>query len=593
MKGFFLFLFFLTTLYGYDADTLSHNKTWLKLLHFDSFNGKSSIVTQSFFLAKDGNTNPKNELIATLNGYENNSSLVCRYPARLSWLNSQLDLDGFEEKLQGCHGLQGKIKQLDLSSVSLVFVSGYMANPASTFGHTFIKLNSARYESDLLDATLSFGADVPQGENAFMYVVRGISGAYSGEFRDKYFLTHDMVYANTEQRDMWEYKLKIPQQKLDFLLLHILEIQGSEFEYYFFKKNCAYESANLLQLVVDEDLTSMHTLWYPPIEPFVKLSKTSNLVDTIKYHPSRESYLISYYQDLTREQQGVITQLIEGDLDFENQSFVDLPYDLKIDVLDFVLLYYNYKLLVAQDQDRYKNLKRKALLYRLRYKGRENNYKVDGEKLLPPSQNQSPFQLALGGGYSSLKEYYTALRLSPFSMTPTGKNSLDGNELSILDLSLGVQSDRVFVDSFDLIKVKKFAKNRLPFEEIHYSWELQVGVRNIFEDGYKEYDYFGEYGLGYSYHFEKLFFFMMVDGSLHTQDDSVRVLPKVGLRGDFGDLKIFGSLGYESGVTNTENAHTKGSFEGSYFINSHLSSSLIYEKDRFQKCVVFVKYALF
>ena len=194
---------------------LARDITWLRLLHFERGSQMSSVVTDSFFLAPNGSSDPSAELEATLAAYfdaeenRDDTQARCRFPARYYWLSHHLDLPGYELRLPDCRKLENWALFDLTKSISLLLVSGYLGNPASTFGHALIKLNtdSADDRSGLFDLTLKFGALVPENENQLFYVVRGLTGRYEAGFSDKYFYTQDLVYSRTEFRDMWDYRL--------------------------------------------------------------------------------------------------------------------------------------------------------------------------------------------------------------------------------------------------------------------------------------------------------------------------------------------------------------------------------------------------
>ena len=249
LKYTILFIFFIyTSLYGITLsesklNQLSKNPTWLKLIHYK--NKKNEIISNTFYLSKD--KNPKEELISTLNAYKNfdnynknNNHPQCKFPARYYWLSQQLDLKRYNTIEPFCQNLK-KWKALNnTTSISIILVSGYLGNPASTFGHSFIKLNSKEnLDSDLFDLSINYGALVPDNEPIIKYIFKGIFGGYESGFSDKYFYTQDLIYSHNEFRDMWEYKLNLNKYQKKLILFHLWEIIAKKFNYYFLDKNCA------------------------------------------------------------------------------------------------------------------------------------------------------------------------------------------------------------------------------------------------------------------------------------------------------------------------------------------------------------------
>ena len=211
---------------------LARHPTWLKLLHYEGRLPQSVVLTDDFFLSPEGRSNPQAELHATLEAYflpwqqDTDEHPRCRFPARYYWLSRQLPLPDYALKEPHCRRLSNWALLDRVKSVSLLLVSGYLGNPASTFGHALLKLNTDSSDDDygLFDLTLNYGALIPENESALRYVVRGLLGGYEAGFSDRYFYTQDLVYSHTEFRDIWDYRLDLSNHQRTLLILHIWEI---------------------------------------------------------------------------------------------------------------------------------------------------------------------------------------------------------------------------------------------------------------------------------------------------------------------------------------------------------------------------------
>ena len=287
MKNFYILIFtilFSTNLFSnslkYDIknnstlDELSTQKTWQRLLYFK--NDTSEVITKNFFLSKE-NFSLRSELISTINNYETidygdfNNSPRCKFPARYYWLSKFIDLPNYQIIDSRCTKLSNWKTIKETSSISIMLVSGYLGNPASTFGHSFLKLNSTHStnKNDLFDLSINYGALVPDNEPIIKYIFKGIFGGYEAGFSDKYFYTQDLVYSNTEFRDIWDYELNISKEEQKLLLLHLWEIVGKKFKYYFLDKNCGYRVSQILELILNKDIVNNKSdSWYIPVETF-------------------------------------------------------------------------------------------------------------------------------------------------------------------------------------------------------------------------------------------------------------------------------------------------------------------------------------
>ncbi len=67
--------------------------------------------------------------------------------------------------------------------ITLVFPSAFMNNPASMFGHTFLRVDQKGQteQTRILAYTINYAADVPPDEGP-AYPIKGIFGLYKGQF---------------------------------------------------------------------------------------------------------------------------------------------------------------------------------------------------------------------------------------------------------------------------------------------------------------------------------------------------------------------------------------------------------------------------
>ncbi|OAD19577.1 hypothetical protein THIOM_004778 [Candidatus Thiomargarita nelsonii] len=381
-----------------------------------------------------------------------------------------------------------------------------MGNPASTFGHALLKLNTDSTDDQfgLFDLTLNYGALVPENENTLVYVVRGLGGGYEAGFSDKYFYTQDMVYSHTEQRDMWEYKLILSDEKRMLLIFHIWEIVGHKFAYYFLDKNCAYRLAELLEFVIDEELLGNVLLWYVPVELFHRLnyidkvrheSIGKKLIQSVRFIPSTQRKLYHKLNFLTREELDVFKAIIQKG--FQLDDLENFSIERKILILENLLAYYEYKLIADKPESiRHKEeIKKQILLARLQLPPRSMPSTKISE-LPSPANGSPPMEFGFNIAKNSNQDVFLRLNWSPFKKEFIGLNSLEGDELVVFDLTVGMDEDKIFLDQLDLIRVINL--NTLPIEledENQWSWKLRVGADRLEKKG-KKYLYDGVASFG-------------------------------------------------------------------------------------------------
>ncbi len=160
---------------NFSIESISKDKTWLSLLHYT--NGEFEVKDKDFFLNQNANNTPKDELIATIESYNtkniSDNSPLCKFPARYFYLSKYMDFENYQVLNPTCKKLDNWQLFKNIKSISLVLVSGYMSNPASTFGHSFLKFNTDT-KLDLFNTSINYGAIVPDGENILLYIAKGL-----------------------------------------------------------------------------------------------------------------------------------------------------------------------------------------------------------------------------------------------------------------------------------------------------------------------------------------------------------------------------------------------------------------------------------
>ena len=550
---------------------LANHPTWLKLLHYER-NGKQSVVlTDSFFLSPNGRSDPKAELVATINAYftpwgDNcNEDARCRFPARYYWLSQYLSLPNYNLREPRCQRLEKWALFDTVKSISAILVSGYLGNPASTFGHGFLKLNtdSTDDETGLFDLTLSYGAMVPEKENPLLYVARGLFGGYRAGFSDKYFYTQDLVYSGTEFRDMWDYRLALTDYERTLLILHIWEIVGNKFAYYFLEKNCVYRLGELLELVIEEDLLDNGRFWYLPVELFYRLKEVDRvrrrnggkgLIQSVRFIPSSQRILYQQLKLLMPDELKTFNAIIQDGCKCHLAKFTT---ERQILILDALLAYQQYRLISEEPHPskETREFKRQILLARLQLPPHPRT-SPEIQKLPSPADGSPPMALGVSIASKTKGEPFYLLNWSPFKEEMVGKNSLEGGELVVLDTNIGLFEDRhkAFLDQLDLIRIVHLNTMPVPIAgESQRSWQLRLGAKRIEHKGKYRYDGVADYGVGYARQLNKnIIGFGMVDVVAHTISPFVRLRPHLDLRFEWGEMRTHLYFGGESVHYNIE-----------------------------------------
>ena len=547
---------------------LAHHPTWLKLLHFEGRLPQSVVLADDFFLSPEGRSDPQAELRATLEAYflpwkqDTDGHPRCRFPARYYWLSRQLPLPGYTLKEPHCRRLSTWALLDRVKSVSLLLVSGYLGNPASTFGHALLKLNTDSSDDDygLFDLTLNYGALIPQNENALRYVARGLFGGYEAGFSDRYFYTQDLVYSHTEFRDMWDYRLALSDHQRTLLILHIWEIIGRKFVYYFLTKNCAFRLAGLVDLVVDDLVIERARLWYLPVQMFHRLNaidaaKTSSgngtLVETVRFIPSSKRVLAHRMQRLTAQEIRAMNAIIRSGPPSLTTHLKGFSDERKTVILDSLLAYHKYRFMSRGSAD----------------------------DPTPRTQERGIAGPVATAGAAETRPRCAGSALASRRVAPHGSRGRYGQQhrkrvpLSAPDvvaLQIGTcwpqqhgrrrtgalgrcsgacrRRREIFLDQLDLIRLSSLNTLPVPLAgENPLSWQLHVGVVRVDNGDKPAYDGAASVGVGYakSWH-PRIIGYAMADLAVHTLAPHARLRPHLGLSAHLAGLRTWAYVGTES-----------------------------------------------
>lgn len=500
-------------------DEISSTKEWHQLLYFDK---KSQIIDKNYFLSEIGSVDAKAELIATINSYKEQNTdndPVCLFPARYYFLSKYIDFPNYKKINDGCIKLKKWQPLNNTDSISLVLVSGYMSNPASTFGHSLIKLNNKK--SGLFDTSINYGALVPDNENMLTYIYKGLTGGYEAGFSDKYFYEQDLMYSNKEYRDMWEYKLNLSNEQKDLILLHLYEILTKKFNYYFLNRNCGYRVSEIINLVSQEK-TINQDLWYLPIETFDFLETKENyLINEIKYIPSNKKVFNYYFEKLTKKEKLAVKQFIK------DNTFIGLNEEETINVLDFLLIYYKNTLNIYPDNIDAKYSLRKVILERFKLKPSKKEI-TNIETRISPAKNTNPIDFKIG------YDKNLVISFSPYKQNFLDKTNINYDELSFFNLMVQIE-DNIRLKYLDLVKIQKINSEKTELlNDNPYSWKINVGI--------KEDLYFITSGVGYF--IDELNMLGMIDLELNSEKE-INPIPHLNFYSKFFNLKNQIEIGYK------------------------------------------------
>lgn len=468
---------------------LAEHPQWQRLMHRPHDGGASQVLSDDYFLAPNGREDALAELRATLaalrqpwrEGDDGHAS--CRFPARRHWLARQLGWADAAEPERRCVRLWRWLDLDRLRSASVSLVSGYFGNPASAFGHALLRFDtgSGNATGGLSDLGINFGAMVPQHENMLFYIVRGLGGAYAAGFSDRDFVEHDQVYARGENRDMWNYELALDDWQLRLLALHVYEIAGRKFTYYFLSRNCAWRLAELLELVLPHGLRhGRDESWYIPVELFHRLERggATPAYRALRFTPSAQRRLLTHLEQLDAQEREAFDAALADDALTLPALLAPLGAEQQARVLAVLLDWCSWRNPESAHTGEYRRpvlIKQRVLQARLALPAAETSLRSPAP-LPSPALGTAPMRWALGLQHQDGTAAMSTLRWTAASFELNAYHGMDGGELQVMDLQLRL-GRRSEVRAITALSVRKLNGSSVAVpEERDYAWQVQVGA---------------------------------------------------------------------------------------------------------------------
>jgi len=491
----------------------------LNLLHYKS-NAWGSLISQAddakFFIAKTGTENAQAELEADLRGFfsavdkKGNTAQVknhpqCRFPARLYWLNQQLNFADILPKVE-CTKFNEWKQQWNATQITLLFPSMYLGNPASMFGHTFIRFDTEG-KSQLLSPTLSYAAASDETDSLLVFSWKGIFGGYAGRFSMQPYYETLREYSDIEQRDIWEYKLNLTQAETAQLIRHLWEVSGVHFDYFFLRENCAFRLLALLDVAregVDMSL-STHPIYAIPVDT-VRDVQQAGLISGRKYRPSTHNKIKQMAAQMDLPSRTAAFSIVDQSLSV-NELSISLNAAQQAEALELV------NEILGQEQEVNHALQMQVLSARsqLPVKTSEVIYIATS-----PEKSHASARWNIGLGESDNQRFYEiGLRLSFHDSLDPRQGFPEGVSINILEPQFRWYEDaeQLRLDSIDIFSMQSISTVEKWVSPISKKMSFQVKKRNLI-NGNRKHVFEAQVGAGYAKNIKGALFYALLNGRL-------------------------------------------------------------------------------
>lgn len=487
------------------VNRLAAEREWHLLLHYRPrlFGGfESEQDDPGFFLSPEGKTDPSAELTATLKQFfseelvgRSKQPAQCAFVARYHWLKEKLAFDDSRLKPITCERFERWFVDFDADAVTVVYPAGYMNNPSSTFGHTFLRIDQRGQteQTRILAYTINYAAELPPDVGP-EYAIKGVFGGYKGYFSTIPYYLKVQEYRDLENRDIWEYRLRLSPDQLRRLLMHAWELGNAYFDYFFFKENCSYHILSLLEVAEPSlHLTDQSYFVTIPTDTIRQLMAYPGLVGDVVYRPSRATLVRRKRERLSVNEVQVLNRLVSDGSVAKTEPFAGYPPARQALLLDIASDYLLVKSAGDSESAKIaKSLNREILTVRSRIKLPPERIPIQPWTERPDVghgtsrvgvgigwRNDQPFEeWAIRAAYHDLldpeKGYTPDAQIEALSLAVRKYSPTTWNESSF---SKSVSDTQIRIERFTLLNMISLS----PMDSLFHapSWKFGIGMNTI------------------------------------------------------------------------------------------------------------------
>lgn len=476
---------------AYIYDSLSEDQKiyWNKITHYENknlFNSDSLVDSHNFFLSKIKSS--RHELESTIISLKKDKNYKiktlqnqlkhpqCVFPERLRFIENDLNIK-IATKVN-CNEFVEWKNSIGTEGISLIFSSYYSNNPASLFGHIFIKFKNKSI-SNLLDYTVSFSAVTDSSDIGLFYAYKGLTGGYKGLVSVGPYYMKVNEYNNSESRDLYEYKLNLDSSSIERILNHIWELYTTAyFDYYFLDENCAYIVSKIIEIGNPKwNLGHVNRPYYLPADIIKNLTKYPQSVNKLSVRSSNQKRVEKLYKSLTAGQKKSVILAIDELNNSKDQSNIKNINNLK--VLDTLISYYDYE---KVGRKKYKNKKFNRILRMLLMKRSKiyTNESISGDNSLSkryihdnPMASHDSMKLSIGGVHEEGSiNAILSYKLGYHDLLDVDTGMSKFSEFNLLNVEIKKKENKVKLNQLKIINITSLS----PYSFFNRELSWRVGV---------------------------------------------------------------------------------------------------------------------
>lgn len=508
---------------------LSSHSTWKALLHYRPHgligNVKSEADDDSFFLAENGASNAQSELNASLLAFAqtvtpNQVHAICRYPARFHWLKEKLG-ESLRNPTVQCDDLNKWLAAFNAQSLTLIYPAAYLNSPSSMYGHTLIRVDphGNQKRSALLAQSINFAAEADPTDSEIVFSWKGITGGYPGQLSVQKYYTKVNDYSSIENRDIWEYKLKLSQEEVDQFLRHIWELRNVRFDYYFADENCAYRILAIIDAAVENiDAYGDFRFYATPVDT-IRILVNAGLIKQATYRPSMATTLRHQISETPEVLQKLAVTSVSDPTILQSTNFLEHSVDERAQVLDLAYGYLRYT--GKKNSIDSKTLSRQSLaLLSTRAKlGVPSSYPpVKTPTTRDEMGHESARVMATIGSRDGAEFTDIGLRLTYHDLLDPSPGYLPGSAIAMGDLKIRIDdTGTIKLQHLGLVDITSYSPRDDFFSPI--SWRVATGIKRYENEQLSKPLAYIEGGSGLAYSSTGGLLFGLLEAELNTNND--------------------------------------------------------------------------
>ena len=572
IRRFFL-LFIPLTLFSSQQATLElieksklyDTNRWKALLHYSN---EFDVIDNKFIISK--NKTLKNEMIDDVKSfytfkkeYNNiNNHPQCKFPARFLFITNELNINKNEFPKVKCNDFEIYKEKAPADNIYLTYVSENVTNPSSMMGHTFLKFSGFNIASKRVNHAITFYTII-DNPNPLVLIYQNIFSGMKGMFALQPYDNILKQYTQKENRNVWEYQLRLSEYEKKLIYYHIWELKGIDMSYFFTSYNCSTVIYYTLSLI-NPKIYDNKKLWITPLNT-VKFLYKYNLIEKSKLLPSDKWLVKMIEENINKDDIYTIKKIIQN----KNYS--------EIKKLDF----YSLRLLSAYSSLEYNNQKInysnfKSINIEINKKLLDNNSTFDISKYKSPSKIPDERQFEIGYSYTNKNDYMKLSFLGASHLINDNNREYFGeSELKIGYLSLLINNSKIELEKFNLYSMKSYIPYDILTKDLSYQFELAIKKEYTKSMKYQDTIKF-DAGIGIDFLIAKdINIFSILNGGIgYNLDDNFHLFfnPEIGsMIYEVFNMKSY--LSYQPLFINSYKIYDKFKLKHNIFINKYWTES--------------------